>query len=171
VTAGRSNPPDCTAFAGTGVPGRCLSICIPLVAAKPTLETSTCSAGQKCVPCNDPITGAATGACGTIGCDEPAPAAPFKFPSCCGSAGTCVPRSQLGASASSLAARDCPNPSAYLCAPADRVVGRSTPCHVSFSVIPPFSWNSACVPDCVIGDNATFIPRGGCPDNWSCPPP
>jgi hypothetical protein len=49
--------------------------------------------------------------------------------------------------------------------------GTAQTCTVGFSIIPPFSWTSKCVPDCVIGGTATFIPRANCPVNWSCPPP
>jgi hypothetical protein len=131
--------------------------------------------GRKCVPCNDPISGANTGACGTIGCDEPGPTNPFKFPPCCGGTGTCVPRSQIPDSQEgSLGRRDCvvTTPDVYLCVPTDQLPGHTPqPCHVSASVLPPFSWDNICVPDCIIGDSAQFIPRDGCPVNWSCPPP
>jgi hypothetical protein len=175
ASAGKVDPENCIAFAGTSVPGRCLSPCLPAVAAQPTLETSTCSMGRKCVPCNDPISGASTGACGTIGCDEAGPTNPFKFPTCCGGTGTCVPRSQIPDNKEgSLDRRDCPatTPDVYLCAPTDQLPG-NTPqaCHVSASILPPFSWDNVCVPDCIIGGSATFIPRDGCPANWSCPPP
>jgi hypothetical protein len=175
AAGGKIDPTNCVAFEGTLAPGRCLSVCLPAVASQPTLESSTCAAGQRCTPCNDPLSGADTGACGTLGCDEPRPATPFKFPLCCGGTSTCVPRSQIpDAQEPSLNRRDCPQltPDVYLCAPTDQLPGHSPqPCSVSFSVIPPFSWDGVCVPDCIIGSNATIIPRDGCPVDWSCPPP
>jgi hypothetical protein len=83
-----------------------------------------------------------------------------------------VPRSQIpDDKEGSLARRDCPA-DVYLCAPTDQLPGHTPQaCHVSASIIPPFSWDSVCVPDCIIGDTSTFIPRDGCPVNWSCPPP
>ena len=172
AAGGNVDPPNCIAFAGTPAEGRCLSQCLPAVSSQPNLEASTCAAGQRCAPCSDPITGATTGACGTIGCDQPAPVPPFTFPTCCNNTGTCVPRSQIpDAQEASLGQRDCPL-DVYLCAPTDQLPGRSPQrCHVPISVIPPFSWDSVCVPDCIIGANAPFIPRDGCPVNWSCPPP
>jgi hypothetical protein len=175
AAGGKVDPPNCSAFAGTPAQGRCLSTCLPAVSSQPTLETSTCTAAQKCVPCADPLTGTDTGACGTLGCDQAAPNPPYKFPTCCGGTGTCVPRSQVpDDKEGSLARRDCPlaNPDVFLCAPTDQLPGHTPQsCHVGFSVIPPFSWDNVCVPDCIIGDSAPFVPRDGCPVNWSCPPP
>jgi len=53
----------------------------------PRFEQSTCAAGNKCAPCANPFTGADTGSCGTIGCDQAAPSTPFTFP---GAAATSV---------------------------------------------------------------------------------
>src|SRR5713101_5124664 len=95
---------------------------LPAVASQPTLESSSCATGQRCAPCNDPLSGADTGACGSIGCDEPRPVTPFKFPLCCGGTGTCVPKSQIpDAQEGSLDSRDCPQvtPDVYFCAPTD----------------------------------------------------
>src|SRR5262249_51751641 len=54
ATAGNYVPPSCVAFAGTTAEGRCLSTCLPGVAAQVSLEPSSCAAGNKCAPCTDP---------------------------------------------------------------------------------------------------------------------
>ena len=69
--------------------------------------------------------------------------------------------------------RDYPAGANYQCLARDQVpqLGQ-TPmtCHVSIAVIPPFTWDSTCVPDCVLGNNP-LIPQGTCPLGSSCPPP
>jgi hypothetical protein len=171
-TAGNFDPPTCVAFAGTTAEGRCLSSCLPDIAAQPSLAQSTCAATQRCAPCTDPFTGASTGVC-TLSCDAPQ-SPPFTFPGCCSGAGRCVPSSLAGAVPAYVGLRDCPTGTAnYQCLALDQVPGLGvtpTSCDVAFSVIPPFSWTSACVPDCVLGDT-TFIPQGTCPAGSSCPPP
>jgi len=70
-TANNFVPPTCTSIAGAE--GRCLSTCLPDVAAQNLLPQSTCAANHRCVPCFDPTSGdptAATGAC-SLACDMP----------------------------------------------------------------------------------------------------
>jgi hypothetical protein len=176
VTGGNFDPPSCVAFAGTTAAGRCLSICLPDIAAQPSLEQSSCGVGNRCAPCADPFTGDDTAACGSVGCDQPAPTPAFEFPGCCSALGVCVPSSQL--SAAQLAdseQRDCPGGAAnYRCFARDQFPQTGeTPsaCHVEFSIIPPNTWDSVCVPNCVLGDIAAVLPQGNCPADWSCPPP
>ena len=171
-TAGNFNPPNCVAFAGTTAGGRCLSTCLPGIAADPDLEQSSCAVGNKCAPCADPFTGADLGVCGNVGgCDEAAPTPAFKFPGCCSTLGVCVPSSHIpDALEANLGQRDCPNGATYLCVNADQIPGSGvtpTPCNAPF----PFDWSSFCVPDCVLGDAALLLPQGNCPANFSCPPP
>jgi hypothetical protein len=172
AAAGNYVPPSCDPFPGTGAPGRCLSQCLPSVAADPTLVVSTCGVGDRCAPCFDPLTGTSTGACSTS-CDVP-PATAFKFPGCCGGPGICVPSSVAGAGVPAyVGQRDCPGgPASYQCLAKDQLpeLGPPTSCDVAGSLIPPFAWTSICVPDCVLGDT-TFIPQGTCPAGSSCPPP
>jgi len=170
VAAGNIDPPNCVAFAGTTATGRCLSTCLPAVAAQPSLEQSSCAAGNRCVPCADPITGVSTGACGSMGCDQSAPTPAFKFPGCCSALGVCVPSSQLsvGSLPSYIGPRDCPAGAAnYQCVGPDQIGQTPTACNVTF----PFEYTSVCVPDCVLGDIAIASPQANCPANWSCPPP
>jgi hypothetical protein len=72
-SAGEGVPATCTSVAGSE--GRCLSTCLPAIAAEASLlPQSTCPSGEKCAPCFNPIATdprAPTGAC-TLGCDAPA---------------------------------------------------------------------------------------------------
>jgi hypothetical protein len=69
---GNTVPPVCVSL--DGAEGRCLSTCLPLVAARASvLPQSTCATGQKCAPCFDPTSAnptAPTGAC-SLACDSP----------------------------------------------------------------------------------------------------
>jgi hypothetical protein len=63
----------CTSIAGAE--GRCISDCLPAVAAQDAiLPKATCDTGEVCVPCTDPTTGMDTGVC-HLSCD-PGPADP-----------------------------------------------------------------------------------------------
>jgi hypothetical protein len=65
-------PSSCVSIAGAE--GRCLSTCLPFVAAQADrFPTGTCTSNERCVPCYDPLAAdpeAATGACG-LACDSP----------------------------------------------------------------------------------------------------
>ena len=71
-SGGNYLPPPCRSVAGAE--GRCISTCLPSVAAQAAqLPQDSCAAGQKCAPCFNPVGAdptAATGAC-TIACDAP----------------------------------------------------------------------------------------------------
>lgn len=74
--------------------GRCLPACLPEVARqRGELQQESCSLGDLCVPCFDPVSGEDTKAC-RIGKDEPA-RPPSTFERCCGRAGRCVPEEVL----------------------------------------------------------------------------
>jgi len=73
ASGGKAVPASCTSVAGAE--GRCLSRCLPVVAADVTeLPQDTCAADERCAPCFDPTAAdptAPTGAC-SIACDKPA---------------------------------------------------------------------------------------------------
>lgn len=124
-TANHTIPKTCQPFDPSASEGRCTSKCLPAVQAQASQlkQTAACTADELCAPCNDPFTGADTGAC-KLACDKPAKA-PFKFPLCCDSGGTkqgtCVPKSSVpAAQQGSLKADTCPTTDAaanYLCVP------------------------------------------------------
>ena len=66
-------PPTCASLAGAE--GRCLSTCLPPIAAEAIhLPTAGCPQGTVCAPCYDPTSAdpqTQTGAC-SLGCDKPA---------------------------------------------------------------------------------------------------
>lgn len=169
ATDGNYIPPSCVAFAGTTAEGRCLSTCLPGIAAQPSLEQSTCAAGEKCAPCTDPYTDVSTGWCSTS-CDAPAQPA-FKFPGCCffsgSSTGTCVPLSQLSAAQQSSLAQDvCPGGSAgYLCEPNEYLPGGVGPSTCSDPILGPGACVSLCVPNL-----PPLLSQLQCPDNHVCVP-
>ena len=76
-----------------GSEGRCISTCVPEVAAKAdNLPVSTCAANERCSPCCDPFTGEDTGAC-SQGCDT-GPSLGHctgpTLPTCCSGLGHCI---------------------------------------------------------------------------------
>jgi hypothetical protein len=77
---GRYTPPTCKSMGDRE--GRCLSTCVPAVAKDvANLPQSSCLAHERCVPCYDPRTGLATGACGK-GCDKGPVEGPRQFQPC-----------------------------------------------------------------------------------------
>lgn len=71
--------------------GRCVSRCVPMVAAQASLlPQSTCAETELCAPCFDPTTGEETGSCG-LACDPGPAEPPVTFDPCCGGIGSCVP--------------------------------------------------------------------------------
>lgn len=90
---GKYTPPTCKSVGGAE--GRCISLCVPEVAAqKDQLPQSTCDVGERCSPCYDPRTGQGTGAC-TMGYCDKGPKEPPKLFQPCGPGGSthayCVP--------------------------------------------------------------------------------
>ena len=132
-TAGNGVPKTCTSIAGSE--GRCLSTCLPAIAALAALlPLDVCAAGEKCAPCFDPVAAdptASTGAC-NLGCDKPAKAPtvltcpwtgppvldPKALPPCdnggCGGA-HCLPAAEVPAAVQSQLA-PCANNTGF-CAP------------------------------------------------------
>jgi len=118
-TGGNFVPKTCTSIAGAE--GRCVSTCLPSVAAQAAqLPQDTCDAGEKCAPCFNPTAAdptAPTGAC-SIACDHPADPPtvlscpwtgppvvdPSTFPACDGacSGAHCVPAANVPAGEQAL---------------------------------------------------------------------
>lgn len=175
-------PTSCDPFPGSGFPGRCLSDCLPQVqqeAASGTLVQSSCSTGQYCVPCNDPFTGASTGAC-TLGCDTP-PSQPSLFPKCCNDGsgsltGTCVPAAQVPSSEQSEVNQSgngnsspCPSSGAnYDCVPDEYLPPpyNSIPLQGCTDLI----LCGTCVSQCIVNGSLGILPQAGCAANHKCAP-
>jgi hypothetical protein len=172
-------PTSCDPFPGSGAPGRCLSSCLPSVQAQSSLVPSTCTAGDLCVPCNDPFTGASTGAC-TLSCDTP-PATPFTFPKCCSDGagnltGTCVPTAQVPSSEQSELSQSgngnsspCPASGAnYLCVPDEYLPAPYNTIPLEFCQGTFLDICGTCVSQCVVNSDLTFLTQSTCAANHKC---
>lgn len=157
-------PARCASIAG--FEGRCLSDCLPLVAAqKDRLPRADCADHERCAPCADPFSGEATGACALP--NDPGPSAdPARFLSCCEGRGYCLPSDLVATEQrASLAAQGCSD--TQLCAPAALAQG-----------IAPISCDSVagaegrCVSECVplVAAQVELLPRATCADGERCAP-
>lgn len=161
-------PPACNSVGG--FEGRCIPDCIPQVAAqKSFLPQDTCSAGELCAPCINPITGAATGAC-TIAGDHPSSDAPATFPGCCGGLGHCVPSTILSSSQQSLLGKDSCTNTGDLCAP--DVFADVTQKPQSCRALGTFDAEGRCVPSCVpsVAAQASRLDQSTCSAGYLCAP-
>jgi len=165
TAAGGFTPPTCRSIANAE--GRCLSPCLPSIAAQASqLPQSTCAAGTLCAPCYDPLTGADTKACHVS--NDPGPKeAPFTFPSCCTNRGVCVPMSLVPTSRQSQLGQDtCPNGQNYLCvAPRDFATNASYKPPSCTGTILVVNYTGVCLPDCLsalTGLQGLLIPQGTC---------
>jgi hypothetical protein len=183
-TADNFVPTSCDPFPGSGAPGRCLSDCLPSVqkeVASGTLVQSTCTTGNYCVPCNDPFTGAATGAC-SLSCDTP-PANPFKFPTCCDDGtgkltGTCVPAAQVPQGQQSSVnqtgngnSSPCPASGAnYLCVPDEYLPPPYNSIPLQFCQATLLNLCGTCVSQCVVNGSLGILGPDDCAPNHKCAP-
>lgn len=177
-------PTTCDPFPGSGAPGRCLSDCLPAVqseAASGTLVQSSCSTGQYCVPCNDPFTGASTGAC-TLGCDTP-PTTPFTFPKCCNDGsgtltGTCVPTAQVPSAEQSEVDQSgngnsspCPSSgAAYLCVPDEYLPAPYNTIPLQGCPATFLNLCGVCVSECIVNSELGILGSSDCAANHKCVP-
>jgi hypothetical protein len=151
--------------------GRCLSTCLPAIAAQAsTLPQSTCAAGHLCAPCYDPITGADTMAC-RVGADPGPKEPPLTFPKCCSGTGTCVPSSTVpAAQKGQLGTESCPaDANQFLCAPNEFTA--------TGGFVPPTCRSlgggegrclSVCLP--AIASQASTLPQSTCMAGHVCAP-
>lgn len=172
-TEGNFIPATCTSIAGNE--GRCLSECLPDVAAQAALlPQDTCPEFQRCVPCFDPISGEETGAC-ALSCDPGPMSEPMPLPSCCDGLGTCVPSALVPPDqVDSLPQDTCPmDANDYLCAPTAFIADPNyvaPSCTVEIPILG--EQDGACVPKCfatgVIED--LILEQKTCAANHVCAP-
>lgn len=87
AAGGNFTPSECTSIREAA--GRCLSVCLPQVAASlDFLPRDVCDDDERCVPCVNPLTGESTGGC-AVGCAGGPPADPVD-PADLDDPGTCV---------------------------------------------------------------------------------
>jgi hypothetical protein len=164
--------PDACTVAGLGAEGRCLSDCLPLVAARANqLTRESCDDHERCVPCFDPVSGAPTGACAQPG--DPGPKnPPATLADCCDGGGRCAPevyvptalRWQFDAAECSGAGQLCVAPLAALSDP-DHFVAAS--CHD-----PNTHAEGRCLPSCLpaVAARAAQLSAAECRLNALCVP-
>jgi hypothetical protein len=170
-TGGNVLPKACTPFADfPNAEGRCLSTCLKTVSAQAAdLVADVCDAGELCVPCFDPVTGASTGACTSSSCDKPQKPA-FAFSKCCDYLGqpqaTCLPTSKVPADqAATLQRATCPDQ--FLCVPNEYIPATGAQIAKCTTNTPG---GGACVSKCV-PDLPGYLGSGDCPDkNHICVP-
>ena len=158
----RTAPPKCRAPGN--IEGRCLLSCLPEVAKRADqLRQTTCTDEDLCVPCFDPLNGMSTGACSTEG-DAPTEG-PKLYPSCCGTAGTCVPEDLLDGTGS-LNHESCADPESY-CVPYEGPRGIDPHWNRCNS-----TWGKgACLQTCFIAPSRRgFINRNVCRNSELCVP-
>ncbi len=183
-TAGLFTPPSCTSVAEAE--GRCLSVCLPDVAAQSDLlPVDVCGAEERCVPCYDPFDGTETGACGLSECDAGPTQPPKTFAKCCAEkgGGTCLPVSLVGQEAAEqLDTEECQEdllqagsvcvPDALYEAHAQGLLYQGAPCETGFLVqLFGASEEGACLPQCIPEvDDALFVGQEDCQDGFNCVP-
>jgi hypothetical protein len=174
VSNGLFIPDSCSSVAGAE--GRCLSVCLPDVAAQAAqLPQDVCPANQLCVPCYDPTSAATTGAC-ELSCDPGPAEPPSSLPKCCDGMGTCVPPSAAGENADKLGEDSCPQDNgALLCAP-DVFVNDPmwSPASCTTSLVSGLFGSEyepgACLPDCLPDVDNFLIQKDDCADGFKCAP-
>ncbi|MBX3275705.1 MAG: hypothetical protein KF729_35925 [Sandaracinaceae bacterium] len=157
-------PPTCRSVADAE--GRCLPECLPSVAAQASLlPRSSCAEAHLCVPCFDPTSGEATGACALNG-DMPAEP-PVTFDRCCGGIGACVPSSLVPEEQRGQLGADTCSAEGALCAPDSLISGATPPSCRSIA-----SAEGRCLPECLpdVAAQASLLPRDSCAEAHLCVP-
>jgi len=171
-TNGEFIPPTCTSVAGAE--GRCLSECLPQIAAQASLlPADTCAEFQRCAPCYDPITGMETGAC-SLSCDPGPTSPPVTLPTCCNGIGTCVPKGAVPPDqAAQLPPDSCPqDANMFVCAPTVFITDptfKPTPCSTELPI--GGGQPGVCLPACLItGFQGSLLGQSTCDTDWKCAP-
>lgn len=181
-TNGNFIPPTCRSV--NNAEGRCLSSCLPDVAAQSALlPVDTCLADERCVPCYDPVTGESTGAC-EQSCDTGPVEPPVSFVSCCAEegGGTCLPIALVGEeSAARLDAEECAAlgqagtvcvPNVLYAAHAQGQLYNPDECETGFfAQFFGASAEGACLPLCIPEVSDQFgLSQSNCVDGFQCVP-
>ncbi len=158
-----------------GAEGRCLSECLPDIAAhKNDLPQGGCAPFERCLPCYDPITLKETGAC-KLSCDPGPTKPPVALPKCCDGKGTCVP-SASGPPEQASHLADCPAVQGSKCVP-DVFLNdpnyKGSPCKVGLLALlfgkdyEPGVCMPGCLPDM---KESLFIKQSNCANGFRCAP-
>lgn len=173
VSNGFFTAPTCVSVAGSE--GRCLSRCLPDVAAQAAnLPQATCVATEVCVPCCDPFTGQASGAC-EAGCDV-GPAAECTgvpaFPTCCeDSSGHCIPGDMVpDDQEENLDECDTQDGSTAFCVPDVMQDPNFAGARCFGEQLFGDGYDGVCLPDCLDIPLAFTMDEADCPANYLCVP-
>ncbi len=170
ASAGEFVPATCDSL--LGAEGRCLSTCLPRIAAQTdALPRSTCGPNELCAPCYDPTTGEDTGAC-RVSCDPGPSRPPTMAVTCCHDDGHCVPPAAAGADADQLGMDTCP--AGLLCAP-DVLASRDYVAMACETVVLALIFGDAyrpgaCMPDCLPAVSNFLLGQDGCATGYKCAP-
>ena len=152
--------------------GRCLSTCLPAVAAQAErLDQRGCDRDQRCVPCYDPLTGADTEACRVSG-DAPSEKA-RTYQRCCGAdgdeLGTCVPIELLSnGQIDALPVDSCRQPGTR-CVPSALLDGSDGPARCAARNLLGERSQGACMPACFLPLAARLLSApNGCDGGERC---
>ena len=169
-TGGKFTAPTCTSVNGNE--GRCLSTVLPDVQKQQALlPRDTCAETERCTPCFDPLTGAATGAC-SLSCDA-GPTQPAKpFAQCCGGRARCVPAANIpDAQEDQLEEDACEDTTAAdLCVPNELIADGPFPTCAANSFLLG-NYTGVCLSDCLdFGIQGVALARGDCQSGYKCAP-
>jgi hypothetical protein len=173
-TGGNMIPDSCTSLGGAE--GRCMSTCMPDVAAKEgLLPRGSCGPEHLCVPCFDPVTGVDTGSC-KLACD-PGPQKPATLlPTCCGGQGSCLPDTSVSEDdIENLGRVGCDQDAgANVCVPHALMADDFKPVACNTVLLGNAFGEEyragACLPSCLPAVDSFMINQDGCPANFKCAP-
>jgi len=165
-------PTACSSFAG--IEGRCFSTVFKdIQAQKEVLQRDACLELERCVPCFNPATGEATGACTTVSCDAPKTTTAPTLKDCCNKGGRthgkCLARTDVPSKFHPrLENHQCDN-ATELCVPSENLDPKTVPitCAAGLS-----GSRGVCVSDCIQFSflEAIVLGRGVCPSQHTCVP-
>jgi len=164
----KAQPVHCTSSL-VHAEGRCLPACLPeLAAQRDSLRRDTCTEGELCAPCFDPVSGADTGSCHLAG--DSGPSEPVAvFDGCCEDRGKCVPDSLIPAAEREQLGPDTCQQPGQRCAPTMFLQDGFVPerCEIS-----PLAREGRCLPACLpeLAAQAAALTRGSCGPAELCAP-
>jgi hypothetical protein len=163
-------PVHCAVSAAGGAEGRCLPDCLPQVSGqRDRLRQESCLAHHLCVPCVDPVSGTATGAC-QLGMDK-GPAGPAQvFDSCCDGESRCVPQSEVPEAQRGLVGRDSCSHEEDLCVPSQ--IAADPKFAPSVCKVSELGAEGRCLLRCLpaVAERASALKQDGCPARQACVP-
>jgi hypothetical protein len=152
-----------------GIEGRCLSICIPEVAANADLAPQlNCAENERCTPCCNPLDGELTGACDGV-CEQGPEFCDFTYESCCGGDAKCLPEELIPPDdVEYLVKKTCQE--GYLCTPNDLQDPTFVPEPCTGSILFTNPYSGVCMPKCIQIPFDFLIWKGSCNKGYECVP-